>query len=130
VRAAIRSAVGMHWRVRALARALAAIRSSILSALRSSAPESAASVRVRRAFDNLRVRSEVKWLGVRGAVEGGGTDHAFARWRLFLTLRVCIATRAALVADYRYLRGLTFALRAWHELSLLQTVFDSWRNGV
>lgn len=105
VRASIAEAVGLHWRARALARALGAIRACILSDLRAAARAS------------------------RGGVRGGRPAHAFACWRLAVLLRVCVAARAALVAEYRSLRGLALALRAWREFSVLWTVFASWRGG-
>ena len=100
-----------------------------LSAVRGIAPESAASVRARRAFGVLRARGEVKRRSAAPLREGSASaTHAFSRWRQLHTLRVCAATCAALVVDYGHVRGLTLAIRSWRQFGVLRTVFTSWRD--
>ncbi|KAJ1616540.1 hypothetical protein T492DRAFT_1105984 [Pavlovales sp. CCMP2436] len=125
VRAELGAAIAQHARAHALACAWRCVCAYIVTELRGRAPVTSARVQVRRAFTQLKRRSEVtRPIGV---VTTGGADHAFARWRVYETLRVCTATRATLVSDYRLLRGLTHALFAWREYSLLQHLFDGWR---
>jgi hypothetical protein len=130
VRGEMRMLVEVHRRSRAMEAVWRRLCAHIVEQLRMFVPERTARAQVRRAFRALKLRLEVMTRGARRDLTGTPYDHALARWRMFATLRVCIATRATLVNDYRLLRLLTHALFGWRRYSVLRALLDDVESTV